>query len=78
MDAGRLWVLEEVGRHLQRDDPLGHSCTAKGTWLLLRRQGQGCTKNPERTDVQEETLGETGRHHCNKGPTHETAATSRT
>jgi hypothetical protein len=31
-------------------------------------QGQGCTKNPERTDVQEQMPGTTGRHHRNKEP----------
>jgi hypothetical protein len=29
---------------------------------------QGCIKNPERTDVWEETSGETGRHQWNKDP----------
>jgi hypothetical protein len=29
-------------------------------------QGQCCTRNLERTDIQEETSGKTRRHQCNK------------
>jgi hypothetical protein len=39
-------------------------------------QGQGCTKNPGRTDVQEETSGETRRYQCNKDPRLKVATTS--
>jgi hypothetical protein len=50
----------------QSNDPPCHSCTTQGTRLSGTRQGQSCTKNPERTDVWDETLGETRRHQWNK------------
>jgi hypothetical protein len=31
-------------------------------------QGQGCTKNPEKMNVREETSGKTGRHQWTKEP----------
>jgi hypothetical protein len=70
------WVREEVGHRLQRDDPLCRSGTVQGTWLSGNGQGQCCTRNPERTDVQEETSGEIGRHQLHKEPRCKTAATS--
>jgi hypothetical protein len=40
-------------------------------------QGQGYAKNPERTNIQEETLGETGRHQWYKDPRLKEATTSK-
>jgi hypothetical protein len=39
-------------------------------------QGQDCAKNPERTDVRDETSSETRGHQRNKEPRLKTAATS--
>jgi hypothetical protein len=44
----------------QRDDPLCYSCTAQGTQSLGTRQGQCCTRNPERT-----CLGRQAQPECN-------------
>jgi hypothetical protein len=44
--------------------------------LVGIRQGQSCTKNPERMDVWEETSGKTGRHQWNKGLRLKEATTS--
>jgi hypothetical protein len=38
-------------------------------------QGKGCTKNPEKMDIREETSGDTGRHHWNKEPRFKTTDT---
>jgi hypothetical protein len=42
-------------------DPPCHSCMVQGT-----KQGQGSSKNPERMDIREQMLGETGRRQWNK------------
>jgi hypothetical protein len=48
----------------------------QGTRLSGSRQGQGCTRNPERKDILDETSDETRRHQGNKEPSLKTAATS--
>jgi hypothetical protein len=59
-NSGSLKKLATTCREMTHHDiPVwhkGHCC-----------QGQGCAKNPERTDVQEETLDETRRRQRNKG-----------
>jgi hypothetical protein len=70
MDPGKWWVIKEVG-HLQRDELPCRSGKAQET-----QQGHGCTKNPERTDVQKETSGTTGMQQWHKGPRHNLAPTS--
>jgi hypothetical protein len=58
-EPGRWYIPEEVGRRLQRGDPTCQSSTAYETLLSGTRQGQDSSRNPERTDVREETSGET-------------------
>jgi hypothetical protein len=41
---------------------------AQGPRSLGTRPGQCCKRNPERTDVWDETSGESGRQHWNKDP----------
>jgi hypothetical protein len=56
-DPGKLWTTEGIGRTWQEGDPKYKSGTAQGTlWQEIRR-GQCGTRNPGRTDVQEETEG---------------------
>jgi hypothetical protein len=43
---------------------------------VARRKGQGCAKNPEMTDVRDETSDESGRHHWNKEARLKEATTS--
>jgi hypothetical protein len=76
MDPGLWWVMEEVGCCLQRNDPPCHSCTVQGTWSSGHRQGQRCTRNPERMDIQEVTLGKTGMQQWHKELRPKGAATS--
>jgi hypothetical protein len=62
-------VYREMTRYAIPAQHKDHCCQGQ-------RKGQGCTKNPENMDVQEETLGKTGRHHWNKEPELMTRATS--
>jgi hypothetical protein len=57
-DLGKLYILEGIDRHRQRDDPWCKSCTAQGTSEML--QGQGCAKIHEGANPLEETKGVTG------------------
>jgi hypothetical protein len=69
---GKLWIPEEIGRHRQKDNPPCRSGTSQETL-----QGQGWTRNFGKTDAREETSGESGRQHWNKGPRPKEAAASR-
>jgi hypothetical protein len=53
---GKLWTAEGIGRSRQEDDPQYKSGTEQGTGSQEIRPGQCGTRNPERTDVQEEML----------------------
>jgi hypothetical protein len=75
MDPGQFWVQEEVGRHLQRDDPRCRSGTAQGLLSSGTRKGRCYARNPERTDVWEETSSATTRHQWHKGLRHNMSAT---
>jgi hypothetical protein len=44
--------------------------------IVRDKARQGCTKNPERTEIREETVGETGRHQWGKEPRLKGAAMS--
>lgn len=76
MDLGKWRILEEADCHPQRDDLPCHSCIVEGTGSSGTRQGQCYTRNPERTNIQEEISGETGGHQCKKGLRHNPATTS--
>jgi hypothetical protein len=54
-------IPEEIGRRSQRNDPPSGSGTEQGTRSSGTRPGQGCIKNPERTNVREEMS------ECNNG-----------
>jgi hypothetical protein len=56
-------VLEEVGYHLQRDDPLVHRVRN----MVIRDQSRTMLYKRARKDTfWEETLGKTGRHQWHK------------
>jgi hypothetical protein len=60
-DAGKLWIPEEIGHRRHEDDPLCKSDMAQETLNRTKPdQGQGGTRNLERTDAREETTGATG------------------
>jgi hypothetical protein len=56
LDPGTLCTAEGIGRSRQEDDPQYESGTVQGTRSQEIRPGQCGIRNPERTDVREETL----------------------
>jgi hypothetical protein len=55
-DPGKLWTAEEIGSIRLKDDPEYKCGTAQGTQSQEIRPGQCGTRNPETTDIREETL----------------------
>jgi hypothetical protein len=72
---GELWTTEGIGCSWQEDDPKYKSGTVQGTRSQEIQSGQCGTRNPERTDVREETLEGPGMQQWHNGPRSETAAT---
>jgi hypothetical protein len=75
-DPWKLWTMERIGCSQQGDEPLCRSGTTQGTWASETRKTRYGTENPERTDVQDETLEGPRMQNRNKGSRHKAAAAS--